>query len=288
MKTELVRITDKRLSCVASGAQLWTTLEGHNPGGSIKDRLVSAELRRAIAAGEIKSGDRVSEISAGSTALSLAFFSREWDLRCSLFVPSTIDASLRERLQSLGAELHLIDPQATTAYHDYDDFCANRKIWRLDQMKRSDLDWPYVAWAEQNLRPHLAHLDLVIGAVGTGHSLRGIGKALTPQRRAQTAEPAQNGIVSGVRNLSLQSFGLDDPCRDHDFERNVLDTSQTFASRTVETTRGLVNISDSFRLVLAAAEVAIASAAAPASNARMSPEKTKPLQIFAVGSSNKL
>ncbi|AGH94552.1 pyridoxal-phosphate dependent enzyme [Pseudobdellovibrio exovorus] len=254
IRTLLVRIQDERLSESLKSRQLWTTLEGENPSGSIKDRMVLPELLQALKSGSLRVGDCVSEISAGSTALSLAHYCQHLNLKCHLFVPNSIAEPLKEKLTSLKATLTLCDPQ--TAYQEYEDFLKANKLFAFQQMQRASLRSHYKTWAQE----HLLHkiqptLDAVIGAVGTGHSLLGISEALQPHEGAISAEPISSEKTDGVRNIKETRFGANDPCP-LNFINKRYEISQTdfFPHHQIMTNVGLITISDSFRMTLAAAQ----------------------------------
>src|ERR1051326_7261280 len=101
---QVVEILDPRIR--RGGARLFTTLEGDNPSGSMKDRMVRGELDELIAAGKLKPGDRVSEVSAGSTARSLAYHCHELGLVCDLFVPDIIPTEETDVFERLGANVY--------------------------------------------------------------------------------------------------------------------------------------------------------------------------------------
>lgn len=273
MKTTLVRLTDSRIKAVANGHEIWTTLEGENPGGSIKDRMVAAELESALEDGRLRPGDTVTEISAGSTAHSIAVHSRRLGLKCVLFLPKDVSAELKQKLETLDAELHLCDP-TPAAYQAFDEFCAAHPVWRFDQMKRPELKNHYMAWARSEISPQFNSIDYVIAAVGTGHSLLGIRDGLMPQRGAVSAEPLEPRLIHGIRNLEKESFGPQDPCQINQIEKRiVLSAEEFFPTNSVETDQGSIYISDSFRVVLGSIE-------------RIASLNTK-LTLFAIGSHNR-
>ena len=245
--TTLVRITDNRI-LLGMGHQLWTTLEGENPGGSIKDRMVKPELL------ELKSRGitYISEISAGSTALSLAFYTQEFGLKCQLFVPDNIDKNLKEKLIHCGAQLVECDPKK--AYEEYEVYCQSSNNWRFGQMQKKELRLHYKKWAENALGLNLPCLDLVIGSVGTGHSLLGVKLALNPKFGCVVAEPKFDQPVSGIRNLTHQNFGQSDSCEQELIEHRLeIDKTQFYVGHHIESDHGIISISDSFRLTLGAA-----------------------------------
>lgn len=250
--------------------ELWTTLEGENPGGSIKDRMVRPELLQLKARGV----SRVSEISSGSTALSLAFYCQEFDLKCDLFVPIGLDEAIKAKLLKSGADL--IECPAETAYEEYEDFCRSSKAWRFGQMQRKGLRLHYQNWAEEQLMPRLPAFDFVIGAVGTSHSLLGTKQALKPKSGCIAAEPKPECIVNGVRNLTRQNFGPKDPCELHLIDHRLeIPPHDYFEDRHFISDVGPISISDSFRLTLGAAISFLADVRAPS-------------KVFLIGSECKL
>lgn len=272
--TVLVRVTEPRLRAVAAGHRVWTSLEGENPGGSIKDRMVRAEVERAFAAGELGPGGRVSEISAGSTALSLALLAKERGLACALFVPVGLAAPMREKLEGSGAELHFRTPEV--GYAAYEEYCLANPTWRLDQMKRPGLEDHYAVWARREIAPRLPRPDWLVGAVGTGHSLRGLAEGLNPALGSVSAEPAEVRRVNGIRNLRLERFGAEDPCSPEAFSRRVeISAGAQFPVGELEVDGGRISFPESFQVVLGAVEVLAAESS------------RGPLDIFAVGAGNR-
>lgn len=266
--TTFVRIIDSRFQPVTRGHEVLTSLEGENPGKSIKDRIVFGELSEWIHQGKLKPGDSVAEISAGSTAFSLAYYCQAFGLKCSLFVPTTLQPELIKKLEALGAQLHLVDPQS--AYEKFDDFIRETGIRKLDQFGNSSLRRHYHSMAFALNR--IAKINVLIGAVGTGHSLVGMSQEMAPSVQLFSAEPTKPGAVSGIRNLRLESFGEKDPCDSSQFQRIEIGEEDFFPYSKIQTDHGWIEISDSFRVVLGAIE-------------KLS-ENQLPMSIFAVGAKN--
>src|SRR5256714_7734187 len=71
--TPLVEL--KRLSPKA-GVRIYVKLEGHNPTGSVKDRVARAMLDDAEERGAIEPGQTILEPTSGNTGISLAMICR--------------------------------------------------------------------------------------------------------------------------------------------------------------------------------------------------------------------
>lgn len=268
ISTTFVRITDARFKPVLWGHEIVTTLEGENPGGSLKDRMVLAELKELIQTGVLKPGDAIAEASAGSTALSLAFYCQQLGLRCTLFVPHSLESPLLQKLKGLGATLYPVDPQ--TAYQEYNQFILKTGLRKFDQFGNLKLRRHYQALGKD--LDKVSQFSKVIGSVGTGHSLLGIAQGCARPLEIFSAEPKKAGLVSGIRNLQLESYGESDPCQNANFQRIELEENEFFPFAQIESDHGLLQISDSFRVVLGGVEKIL--------------KDQLPESVFAVGAKN--
>lgn len=246
----VVELVDSRIA--SDGVRLFTTLEGENPSGSIKDRMVRAELSELLAAGRLGAGDRVSDVSAGSTARSLAHHCRELGLVCDLFVPDVLPESFTAPLEELGATVHRGSREE--GYALYDEFCATENPHRFEQLSDHSLLRHYNALGAA-VNEAVGPIDTVIGAVGTGHSVLGVAEAIEPRPFVVSAEPAEPNVVLGIRNVELERFGPMDACKPEMFDlRLVLDAGERKDFGRVVTDKGEMTIGASFALVLSAVE----------------------------------
>jgi cysteine synthase len=250
----VVEIVDSRIA--RNGARMFTTLEGENPSGSIKDRMVHGELSALVDAGELKEGDRVSEVSAGSTARSLAHHSRRLGLVCDLFVPDTVPEEAIAELEQLGANVY--SGNREEGYALYMKYCEEHPNHPLNQLGDESLARHYTTIGA-TVSELAGPIDTIIGAVGTGHSLLGAAGGIDPAPFVVTAEPAEPNAVLGIRNIELERFGPQDGCKPELFDlRLVLDAGERRDFGAVATDKGEMAIGESFSLVLSAAERLVA------------------------------
>ncbi len=59
------------------GIRIFAKLEGQNPSGSIKDRIVLAMVEGAERRGDLRAGDTIVEASSGNTAIALALIGKQ-------------------------------------------------------------------------------------------------------------------------------------------------------------------------------------------------------------------
>jgi cysteine synthase B len=92
---------------VKKGIKLYGKLEGHNPGGSVKDRAAYGMIKGALERGEIKTGIKLIEATSGNTGIALAMIARLFNIEIELVMPEN---STRERvltMEAFGAKVTL-------------------------------------------------------------------------------------------------------------------------------------------------------------------------------------
>jgi S-sulfo-L-cysteine synthase (O-acetyl-L-serine-dependent) len=95
------------------GIKIYAKLEGHNPGGSVKDRAAYGMIRGAIERGELKPGMRLIEATSGNTGIALAMIARLFGLEIELVMPEN---STRERvltMEAFGAKVTLTSAEGS-------------------------------------------------------------------------------------------------------------------------------------------------------------------------------
>ncbi|MGZ3772287.1 MAG: pyridoxal-phosphate dependent enzyme [Pseudobdellovibrionaceae bacterium] len=252
--------------------RVFTSLEGENPGGSIKDHMVKGELEDLIKENIIKKDDTISEVSSGSTALSLAYHCKVLGLKCILFLPETASWHLLADLQKLKAEVQTYEAKSIYAF--YDSFSSrNPSVYRFNQLFDERKKRHYENFGSQILN-HLGPMDAIIGGIGTGHSLLGTARGLnTPL--IISAEPDPSMQIVGVRNIEHERYGRLDACTPNLFhQRIIISQKSEFDLSPILTDYGAIEAPASFQLVMAAVKVFLLKG-------------HKNLKIFALGASLK-
>jgi cysteine synthase len=271
--TTAVELVDPILDgFVGRKLKLYTTLEGENPGGSVKDHMVFGSLTKLLAEGALKRGTVITEASAGSTALSLAYYTHLLDVKCTLFVPETHPVEAQALLRKLGAEVRLVD--LSSNWKAYYDFCEQPGVLpfnqHLDAAKR-------VFYRELGRRivDKTGPLDAIVGAIGTTHSLVGVSEGMENEDLFTAAAEPLTEKVSGIRNMDTVRYGETDPCTPDLFdERILLEKAEFFQSDTLLTRQGPIQFSDSFRVALGGL-------------ARLARSRPKMNSCFVLGSTNR-
>src|SRR5690349_13396675 len=85
--------------------RLFAKLEGHNPTGSIKDRIARSMIERAERDGALRPGMTILESTSGNTGISLAMVGRLKGYRVRVVMPDNLTPERAELLELFGAEI---------------------------------------------------------------------------------------------------------------------------------------------------------------------------------------
>ncbi|QDK36372.1 pyridoxal-phosphate dependent enzyme [Bdellovibrio sp. NC01] len=250
LRPRIVEIIDPILQLKA-GNRIFTSLEGENPGGSMKDHMVRGEIEELLNTGRLQKGGGVAEVSAGSTAVSLAHYCQRNDLQCVLFVPNGISPEIVANLRRQGATVY--QEELAQIYQVFDVFMKSHpELIAFNQLYDVSKRRHYNSFGSL-IQNEIGPLAAVIGGVGTGHSLLGISEGCGAGVQAISAEPA-SFKVSGVRNVAIDRYGDQDSLNAQSFDQRFLITPEELtATESILTSVGEIQIGASFSLVLAAA-----------------------------------
>jgi len=189
----------------ATAATIWAKLEGHNPGGSVKDRPALAMIEAAERDGRLKPGGVIVEPTSGNTGVGLALVAAVKGYRTILIMPDTASLERRKVMAAFGAEL-ILTPAAEGG--------IRASIAKAEQLLAEHPDWfmPNQFANPANAEAHrrttgpeiLAQvpgpIDAFVAGVGTGGTITGVGEALKaqyPALKVIAVEPAASPVLSG-------------------------------------------------------------------------------------------
>lgn len=186
-------------------ADLLGKCEFYNPLSSVKDRIGSAMVEAAEAAGRIRPGKTVLvEPTSGNTGIALAFAAAAKGYRCILVMPDSMSMERRRMLKLLGAELELT-PAAQGMR-----FAIQRAEELLKSLPDAFIPQQFqnpanpeihrLTTAEELWRDTDGRIDVVVSGVGTGGTLTGVGAALKPRKpglKMVAVEPEDSAVLSG-------------------------------------------------------------------------------------------
>ncbi|HEX4306765.1 MAG TPA: cysteine synthase family protein [Solirubrobacterales bacterium] len=185
---------------------IFAKLEGHNPTGSVKDRVARSMIEKAEAEGAIESGQTILEPTSGNTGIALAMICRRKGYPLQVVMPDNVTEERTQLLRMYGAEI---------VYSEGAKGSNGAVEVALELAEQPGFFMPYQYGNEANPLAHyngtaveiLEELDSVaafVGGLGTGGTLMGNGRRLKeadPETRIVAAEPMQGELVQGLRSL---------------------------------------------------------------------------------------
>ncbi|HLQ36084.1 MAG TPA: cysteine synthase family protein [Chloroflexota bacterium] len=189
------------------GVRLFAKLEGHNPTGSVKDRIARAMIEQAELSGQLKPGMTILEPTSGNTGISLAMIAGRKGYPVRVVMPENVSEERTRLLSIFGAEVVYSPASEGT----------NGSI-RLAQKLAEGHPNVYMPYQYGNSANPLAHyettgpeiiealpeVDVFVAGLGTGGTLMGTGRRLrehNPEIKIVAAEPYQGELVAGLRSL---------------------------------------------------------------------------------------
>ena len=197
--TPLVEITKLNPN---PNVKIYVKLEGHNPGGSVKDRAALNMIRSAIERGEIKPGMKLIEATSGNTGIALAMIARLFDLEIELVMP---DNSTRERtltMEAFGAKVTLLD--GIEKCRDYaEEKGASGEFFLLNQFANEDNYKAHIKstgpeiWKDTN--GGITHFVSAMGTTGTIMGCSMYLKEQNPDIQIIGCQPIEGSSIPGIR-----------------------------------------------------------------------------------------
>jgi cysteine synthase B len=182
-------------------------LEGHNPTGSVKDRVALYLIEQAEKNGDLEPGDRILEPTSGNTGISLAALCQTRGYKLTCVMPENTSEERKQLLTMFGAEI--VYSPATEG--------SNGSVRVAREMNEADPD-VFMPFQYGNPANPLAHYETTaaeiindlpevaafVAGLGTGGTVTGVGHRLkrwNPDVKIFAAEPEYGDLVYGLRNL---------------------------------------------------------------------------------------
>lgn len=194
----------KRL-CPKPGVRLLAKLEGHNPGGSVKDRPALAMIEGAERRGLLTPGVRLVEPTSGNTGIALAMIACAKGYQLELVMPENATAERVQTMRAFGAQVTLTSKE--TGMEGAIDFARARvaagEAIMLDQFSNPD-NWsahesttgPEI-W--RDTRQSITHFVSSMGTTGTIMGVARFFERVAPDVRIVGVHPAEGAQIPGIR-----------------------------------------------------------------------------------------
>lgn len=189
------------------GIRIFAKLEGHNPTGSVKDRIARSMIQAAEKDGILNSEKTILEPTSGNTGISLAMVAKRKGHRLKVVMPENVSRERVDLLSAFGAEIEFSKAEDGT----------NGAIIVAKEMAAKDTQYVmlYQYGNEANPRAHyestgpeiirdLPEITHFVAGLGTGGTLMGTGRKLkehNPDIKVIAAAPHPDDQIQGLRSL---------------------------------------------------------------------------------------
>ncbi|MBI2724304.1 MAG: cysteine synthase family protein [Chloroflexi bacterium] len=187
--------------------RLFAKLEGANPTGSIKDRIVKHMIQHAERDGVLVPGDTIVEASTGNTGIALAMVGRAMGYATRVVMPENVYPEIPRTLGVYGAEVHWVPAAAgiTAAMAEARAMAKQEGCFMLDQFGNPHNARAHYVWTGAEILADLPRVDVFIAGLGTGGTLMGVGRRLkeaNPQTKVVAVEPHPGTALQGLKSLA--------------------------------------------------------------------------------------
>jgi len=186
--------------------RLFAKLEGQNPTGSIKDRIVFYMLEQARAEGRLKPGQEIVEATTGNTGIALSMIGRRQGHPVRLVVPQTVFPDVTQALKAWNPQIEWVSPDLgiKSAIDRASDIARRDDAFLLNQFASLDNVRCHYETTATEILEQQPDVDVFVCGLGTGGTAMGVGRRLkehNPALKLIVAEPFPGNNLQGLRSL---------------------------------------------------------------------------------------
>ncbi|KAA1245077.1 cysteine synthase CysM [Aquimarina sp. RZ0] len=184
---------------------LYLKLEGHNPGGSVKDRAAYNMIKSALDRGDINQNTKLIEATSGNTGIALAMIAGIFKLDIELVMPEN---STKERVQTMrayGAKVTLTSADVgIEGARDYAEAKVNNEGYVMLNQFANDDNWKahYKTTGPEIWRDTQGKITHFVSSMGTTGTIMGTSTFLKEQSETIQivgVQPTDESRIPGIR-----------------------------------------------------------------------------------------
>lgn len=187
------------------GVTLLFKLEGHNPGGSVKDRAALNMIKSGLESGQIKTTDKLIEATSGNTGIALAMIAGVYGLDIELVMPENSTIERVQTMRAYGAKVTLTPADiGIEGARDYAEAkVVNDGFILLNQFANPD-NWKahYKTTGPEIWRDTHGSVTHFVSSMGTTGTIMGTSTFLKEQNaniQIVGVQPTDGSKIPGIR-----------------------------------------------------------------------------------------
>ncbi|MEX2430441.1 MAG: cysteine synthase family protein [Dehalococcoidia bacterium] len=198
---ELPRLSPK------PGVRIFAKLEGGNPSGSVKDRIVLAMVEAAERRGDLAPGGTIVEASTGNTAIALAAVGKQKGYRVRIVLPKGVVPSIQDILHLYGADVTWCEPAGgmRSVIETAKALACGEDCYELGQFSDPANVTCHYETTGVEIGESLGQVDAFVAGIGTGGTIMGVARRLRerwPDVQVVGVEPKLGDRLQGLRSLA--------------------------------------------------------------------------------------
>lgn len=203
-------LVESRVLNTNPSVKLYFKLEGHNPGGSVKDRAAYNMIKSGLDRGSLKPTDKLIEATSGNTGIALAMIAGVFGLDIELVMPEN---STKERVQTMrayGAKVTLTSSDVgIEGARDYAENKVKEEGFVMINQFANDDNWKahYKTTGPEIWNDTEGNITHFVSAMGTTGTIMGTSTFLKEQNKAVQivgVQPSDDAKIPGIRKWPVE------------------------------------------------------------------------------------
>jgi len=190
-------------------SEIWLKIEGLNPSGSIKDRVVLNMVKYAELAGELTKEKEILEVTSGNTGVSLSMIGSMLGYTVTVVMSEDATDERKKLIKLMGARLILTDKSkgemGAKAYAEKLHQTNEGRYWFMDQFSNPNNPEAHTGGVLEEILSDLPEVTHIIAGMGTGGTVLGIEDGIRQKGRdikVIGVQPVEMGAIDGLVNFS--------------------------------------------------------------------------------------
>ncbi|MBG48230.1 MAG: cysteine synthase B [Pseudozobellia sp.] len=198
-------LVESRVLNTNPNVKLYFKMEGHNPGGSVKDRAALNMIKSALERGDFDSNSKLIEATSGNTGIALAMIAGIYGLDIELVMPENATKERVQTMKAYGAKVTLTSSDVgIEGARDYAEAkVANDGYIMINQFANDD-NWKahYKTTGPEIWKDTEEKITHFVSAMGTTGTIMGTSTFLKEKNtniQIVGVQPTDDSSIPGIR-----------------------------------------------------------------------------------------
>ncbi len=198
-------LVESRVLNTNPNVKLFFKLEGHNPGGSVKDRAALNMIRSGLERGDFDKNSRLIEATSGNTGIALAMIAGIYGLTIELVMPENATVERVQTMRAYGANVTLTPADSgIEGARDYAEAkVSDEGFIMMNQFGNTD-NWKahYKTTGPEIWKDTEGEITHFVSSMGTTGTIMGTSTYLKEQNNAIQivgVQPEDGSKIPGIR-----------------------------------------------------------------------------------------